>query len=173
MELAKAGPIGAIFPTKSAHPTIGASSWSVRCFYFKGKSTFPVTAVEPLPPDPVPVAFYRRFAVVVMPDKGSPVAVEQGQGEGRVPKKSVHRVEVGVRECSIHSVVVYQDRAEVKRVVPARLAPGDNQVVVTGLASCINKDSVRSAVNRVSGDRVVAGPQTTIRLMHIGGKSFL
>ena len=41
-----------------------------------------------------------------MPDKGSPVALEQGPAEGRVPKKSVHRVEVGVRECSIHSVVV-------------------------------------------------------------------
>ena len=118
------------------------------------------------------MAFYRRFAVVVMPDKGSPVAVEleQGQGEGRVPKKSVHRVEVGVRECSIHSVVVYQDRAEVKRVVPAHLAPGDNQVVVTGLASCINKDSVRSAVNRVSGDCVVSGPQTTIRLTRVWGE---
>ena len=75
-----------------------------------------------------------------MPDKDSPA--EQGK-EGVLPGKSVHRVEVGVRECAIHSVVIYQDRAEVKRVVPAKLAPGENQVVVNGLASCVDKNSVR------------------------------
>ena len=45
--------------------------------------------------------------------------------------------------CAIQSVVVYRDRAEVKRIVPASLATGENEVIVTGLAECVDKNSVR------------------------------
>ena len=42
----------------------------------------------------------------------------------------VQVVETAVRDCAIESVVVYADRAEVKRRVPVNLAAGKNEVVV-------------------------------------------
>ena len=51
--------------------------------------------------------------------------------------------QVAVGGCAIQSVVVYRDRAEVKRIVPASLAAGENEVIVTGLAECVDKNSVR------------------------------
>ena len=70
-----------------------------------------------------------------MPDKGS--LEKQGARSGQ------NKVEVKVKECAIHSVVVYQDRAEVRRVVPANLAAGENEVIINGLAECVDKDSIR------------------------------
>ena len=55
----------------------------------------------------------------------------------------VQRLEKSVRDCSIEAVVVYQDRAEVKRALPVRLQLGENEVIVTGLAECIDKNSIR------------------------------
>ena len=55
----------------------------------------------------------------------------------------VQVVETAVRDCAIESVVVYADRAEVKRRVPVNLAAGKNEVVVHGLSTCINKNSIR------------------------------
>lgn len=51
--------------------------------------------------------------------------------------------EVNVRDCPVESVVVYGDRAEVKRAVTVSLSPGENGVVVYGLAECVHKDSIR------------------------------
>ena len=70
-----------------------------------------------------------------MPDKGSLEKQEARSGQ--------NKVEVDVKECAIHSVVVYQDRAEVRRVVPANLAAGENEVIINGLAECVDKDSIR------------------------------
>ena len=70
-----------------------------------------------------------------MPDKG----------EQLVGKKGVRTVEVVVGACAIHSVVVYGDRAEVKRTVPASLAAGENEVFLTRLAECVDKNSIRCA----------------------------
>jgi len=53
-------------------------------------------------------------------------------------------VETAVRDCAIESVVVYADRAEVKRRVPVSLATGKNEVVVQGLSTCVDKNSIRS-----------------------------
>ena len=63
-------------------------------------------------------------------------------------KKGVQTMEVAVWACTIHSVVVYRDRAEVKRTVPANLATGENEVILTGLAECVDKNSIRYAVGR-------------------------
>ena len=52
-------------------------------------------------------------------------------------------VETVVGDCAIESVVVYQDRAEVKRAVPVRLTPGENEVIVYDLAECVDKNSIR------------------------------
>ena len=70
-----------------------------------------------------------------MPDKGS--LEKQGARSGQ------NKVEVKVNECAIHSVVVYQDRAEVRRVVPANLVAGENEVIINGLAECVDKNSIR------------------------------
>ena len=52
-------------------------------------------------------------------------------------------VETVVGDCAIESAVVYQDRAEVKRAVPVRLTPGENEVIVYDLAECVDKNSIR------------------------------
>ena len=70
-----------------------------------------------------------------MPDKGSLEKQEARSGQ--------NKVEVDVKECAIHSVVVYQDRAEVRRVVPANLAAGENEVIINGLAECVDNNSIR------------------------------
>ena len=56
---------------------------------------------------------------------------------------AVQLVEVAVGECAIHSVVVYQDRAEVKRSLPVHLLAGENELVLTNMAECADKNSVR------------------------------
>ncbi len=52
-------------------------------------------------------------------------------------------VEAAVRDCAIESVVVYADRAQVKRKVPVALATGRNEVVVYGLSDCVDQNSIR------------------------------
>ena len=74
-----------------------------------------------------------------MPDKGSFETPQTG-GTG---KKNVHRVDVGVKDCTIRSVVVFKDRAEVKRVVLASLVAGENEIIIGGLAECVDKNSIR------------------------------
>ena len=56
---------------------------------------------------------------------------------------TVQVVETAVGDCAIESVVVYQDRAEVKRAVPVHLYPGENEVIVFDLAECVDKNSIR------------------------------
>ena len=60
------------------------------------------------------------------------------------PGSSVAQVvETGVGDCAIESVVIYQDRAEVKRAVPVHITPGENEVIVYDLAECVDKNSIR------------------------------
>ena len=56
---------------------------------------------------------------------------------------AVQVVETAVGDCAIESVVVYQDRAEVKRVVPVHLYPGENELIIFDLAECVDKNSIR------------------------------
>ena len=58
-------------------------------------------------------------------------------------RQNVQVVEVGVRSCAVESVVVYSDRAEVKRAVPVTLLAGDNEVIIHDLPTCINQNSIR------------------------------
>ena len=55
----------------------------------------------------------------------------------------VVEIEIGVGDCAIESVVIYQDRAEIKRAVPVHLTPGENEVIVYDLAECVDKNSIR------------------------------
>lgn len=57
--------------------------------------------------------------------------------------KNVQVVEVKVRDCAIESVVVYGDRAEVRRAVPVTLATGENEVIIYDLSVCVNENSLR------------------------------
>ena len=47
------------------------------------------------------------------------------------------------KEAEIHSVTVYRDRAEVKRSVRVRIEAGENEVVLTGLPECTERNSIR------------------------------
>lgn len=57
--------------------------------------------------------------------------------------KKAQVLEVSVKDCPIESVVVYGDRAEVKRAVTVNLVPGENEVVVGDLTSEIDRNSIR------------------------------
>ena len=59
-------------------------------------------------------------------------------------------VETGVGDCAIESVVVYRDRAEVKRAVPVHLITGENEVIVYDLAECVDKNSIRYILSSFS-----------------------
>ena len=59
------------------------------------------------------------------------------------PGGNVQIVEKPVRDCPVESVVVYADRAEVKRRVSVSLEAGKNEVVVQGLSTCVDKNSIR------------------------------
>ena len=68
-----------------------------------------------------------------------------------LPKtKGVQTIETCVRDCAIESVVVYTDRAEVRRTVPVTLAAGENTVIVYGLSSCVDKNSIRLVMFNVN-----------------------
>ena len=75
-----------------------------------------------------------------MPDNKGSFEAPQTGGAG---KKNVHRVDVGVKDCAILSVVVFKDRAEVKRVVLASLVAGENEIIIGDLAECVDKNSIR------------------------------
>ena len=55
----------------------------------------------------------------------------------------VQVIETRVRDSSIESVVVYQDRAEVRRLLPVHLCAGENEVIVYDLVDCVDKNSIR------------------------------
>ena len=57
--------------------------------------------------------------------------------------KNVQVIETGVRDCKIESVVVYSDRAEVKRAVPVTLTAGENEVIIYDLSTCVAEESIR------------------------------
>lgn len=48
-----------------------------------------------------------------------------------------------IKSCSLHSVVVYKDRAEIKRNVPISLKAGESEIKLTGLAKSVDSDSIR------------------------------
>ena len=71
---------------------------------------------------------------------------QEGQKEPRgLGRSLVQRIVVPVKEAPLHSVVVYRDRAEVKRSVSVKLEAGENEVAVSGLAECVDKNSIRLA----------------------------
>lgn len=57
--------------------------------------------------------------------------------------KNVQVIETGVRGCKVESVVVYSDRAEVKRAVPVTLTTGENEVIIYDLSTCVVEESIR------------------------------
>ncbi len=56
---------------------------------------------------------------------------------------SVQVIETKVRDSPIDSVVVYQDRAEVRRMLRVELATGENELIISDLTHCIEQNSVR------------------------------
>ncbi len=64
-------------------------------------------------------------------------------GKLAFPGGCVLVVEIPVKDCSVESVVVYSDRAEVKRRVSVNLEAGKNEVIVHSLSTCLDKNSIR------------------------------
>ena len=48
-----------------------------------------------------------------------------------------------VADCTIQSVVVYLDRAEICRVVKVAVSAGENEVILNDLSAHIDADSIR------------------------------
>lgn len=48
-----------------------------------------------------------------------------------------------IASCKTESVVVYLDRAEVKRSLKTKLRAGENEIILNDLSQYINKDTVR------------------------------
>lgn len=52
-------------------------------------------------------------------------------------------MELSVKDCPIHSVVVYTDRAEVKKTVNVEISGGESTIVVKDLSEFVDGDSIR------------------------------
>ncbi len=50
---------------------------------------------------------------------------------------------ISIKDCSVRGVVIYRDRAEVKRVVPVYIRGGESDVVITELSEAVDGDSIR------------------------------
>lgn len=51
--------------------------------------------------------------------------------------------DLSVKQCPVHSVVVYRDRAEVKRTISLILPAGESNVVIKDLSVAVDGDSIR------------------------------
>ena len=58
------------------------------------------------------------------------------------------------KEAEIHSVTVYRDRAEVKRSVRVRVEAGENEIILTGLPVCTEKNSIRLGLLSMCGANI-------------------
>ena len=67
--------------------------------------------------------------------------VEQGTSNSRTPVN-----EFKASELEVGGVVVYPDRAEVKRLVKVTLRKGENDVVVNQLPAVVDPKSLRSGI---------------------------
>ena len=103
----------------------------------------------------------HRAFIVTMSD------IKQGPQLLAFPGQSgVQVVETGVRDSPIESVVVYQDRAEVKRRLTVHLAAGENEVIISDLADCLDKNSVRYS-------KALVIPETTTEHLEACPHSFI
>ena len=64
-------------------------------------------------------------------------------GEKANQLSSKPRQSLNIKDCSMNSVVVYKDRAEVKRVASISIGEGETEIIVTGLSEAVDGDSVR------------------------------
>ena len=64
-------------------------------------------------------------------------------GEKANQLSSKPRQSLNIKACSMNSVVVYKDRAEVKRVAAISIGEGETEIIVTGLSEAVDGDSVR------------------------------
>lgn len=58
-------------------------------------------------------------------------------------KDKATKYEVASKFCPVRNVTVFRDRAEVNRVVDLDVIPGNMEVVVKDLSTCVMEDSIR------------------------------
>ena len=68
---------------------------------------------------------------------------ERQEGDREQLPKHKPQIRFDVQKCPIESVVVYTDRAEVKREVSLQLQAGESELIVEGLSVSINGESIR------------------------------
>ena len=56
---------------------------------------------------------------------------------------------INIKDCAVSGVVIYRDRAEVKRVVHVSLKGGESDIVITGLSEAVDGDSIRLVLSMV------------------------
>ena len=56
---------------------------------------------------------------------------------------------INIKDSAVSGVVIYRDRAEVKRVVPVSIKGGESDVVITGLSEAVDGDSIRLVLSMV------------------------
>ena len=72
-------------------------------------------------------------------------------GPGNTSTTGIHSTHVPVRSkkelkatsCPVESVTVFIDRAEVNRIADTTVDAGENEIIITGLPSVIDEDSLR------------------------------
>ena len=57
---------------------------------------------------------------------------------------------LNIKDCSMNSVVVYRDRAEVKRLASVKLSGGESEVIFNGLSEAVDGDSIRWVILALS-----------------------
>lgn len=70
-------------------------------------------------------------------------AFVQGSVKANMSAAPVSKKSFLVQECTTNSIVVYKDRAEVKREVSIAVTQGENEVTFTGLSEAVDGDSIR------------------------------
>lgn len=53
------------------------------------------------------------------------------------------QLKFSMKDLNCRKVVVFKDRAEVKRTMKTILKKGENELVISGVTNCIDRDSVR------------------------------
>ena len=110
--------------TKTSETTITQTMQSTRTSFFSD-------VLEPKERTPSPVTTMSTSTGTI------PRTVSVSADETKL------QVEVLATECKVESVIVYLDRAEVCRSLKVKLRPGENEVIIKNISSCIDRDSIR------------------------------
>ena len=68
-----------------------------------------------------------------------------GESESDGEKGKDQNLSFSIEDCKAETVVIYLDRAEVCRSLECDVKKGENEVILTNISTCVDKDSIRYA----------------------------